>query len=114
MQNAQEVLKRIIDDGHIVRVVTASHYNTVAPKMKWLLNAYPYLNWSDVIIASDKRLICGDVMIDDGVHNLEATKCKKLLFDRHTNRKYDAEANGIVRVKNWDEIYKHISNIAGG
>ena len=113
-QNAQKIVKRLMDDGHTIRIVTASHYNTVAPKIAWLLGAYPYLRWKDIIIASDKSMICGDVMIDDGVHNLECTHCAKLLFDRYHNHTYKAEENGMIRVKNWDEIYSIISNMAGG
>lgn len=114
MQNAQEVLCRLKNDGHTIRVVTASHFNTVSPKVAWLLEHYPYLKWEDVIIASDKSIINGDVMIDDGTHNLEVSSCMKILFDRPHNRKYDADSSGMVRVHNWDEIYDLISHIAGG
>lgn len=114
MPSAPEVVKRLIDDGHIVRVVTATHYGTVLPKMKRFLFMYPFLKWEDVIIASDKSLIAGDVMIDDGTHNLETTSCVKILFDRPHNRSYDAESNGMIRVNSWEEIYAAISKIAGG
>lgn len=113
MQNAQEILKQLIDDGHTVRVVTASHYATVSAKIKRLLEMYPYLKWEDVIIASDKSLICGDIMIDDGTHNLEVTSCGlAVLFDRPHNRSYNDEAAGMVRVETWDEIYKVVSEFA--
>lgn len=114
MQNAPEVVKRLMDDGHTVRVVTATHYGTVEPKMKRFLELYPYLKWEDVIIASDKSVIKGDVMIDDGTHNLETTSCAKILFDRPHNRKYNAEENGMVRAHTWDEIYQLVTKIAGG
>ena len=73
MQNAQDILKKLIDDGHTIRIVTASHYATVPAKIKRLLEMYPYLKWEDVIVASDKSLIFGDIMIDDGTHNLECS-----------------------------------------
>lgn len=75
---------------------------------------YPYLCWKDVIIAHDKKLINGDVLIDDGVHNLENAKYKKLLFDQPHNRSYNAEENGMIRVHDWNEIYRAICEIAGG
>lgn len=113
-QDAPDIVKRLLDDGHTIRIVTASHYNTVAPKIAWLLSAYPYLKWEDIIIASDKSIVYGDVMIDDGVHNLETTSCIKLLFDRYHNHAYNAEANDMIRVKAWNEIYRIIFNLAGG
>lgn len=114
MQNAQEVLKRLKDEGCTIRIVTASHYATIVPKICWLLNHYPYLSWKDVVIASDKSVVKGDIMIDDGVHNLEATNCFKVLFTRPHNLKYDAIANGMYRVSNWDEIYTLIHSMSGG
>lgn len=93
MPFAQDVVCRLIDDGHLVRVVTSSYYNTVPPKMTWLFKHYPYLCWKDVLI-------------DDGVHNLE--------FDQPHNRSYNAEENSMIRVHDWNEIYRAICEIAGG
>ena len=56
MDHAFPVMKRLIDDGHKIRPVTATHYRTVEPKMKRFLELYSYLKWEDVIIASDKSL----------------------------------------------------------
>lgn len=113
MQNAQDILKKLIDDGHTIRIVTASHYATVPAKIKRLLEMYPYLKWEDVIVASDKSLIFGDIMIDDGTHNLEVTSCGlAVLFDRPHNRSYNDEAAGMVRVETWDEIYEVVSEFA--
>ena len=114
IQNAPEVIKRLIKDGHKVRVVTASHYGTIEPKIKRFLALYPYLKWEDIIITSDKSVIKGDVMIDDGTHNLENTSCVKLLFDRPHNHTYPAEENGMVRMQTWDEIYHFITQMPGG
>ena len=105
MQNAQDILKKLIDDGHTIRIVTASHYATVPAKIKRLLEMYPYLKWEDVIVASDKSLIFGD--------NLEVTSCGlAVLFDRPHNRSYNDEAAGMVRVETWDEIYEVVSEFA--
>lgn len=113
MQNAQDILKKLIDDGHTIRIVTASYYATVPAKIKRLLEMYPYLKWEDVIVASDKSLIFGDIMIDDGTHNLEVTSCGlAVLFDRPHNRSYNDEAAGMVRVETWDEIYEVVSEFA--
>lgn len=114
MPDAPQIVKRLIDDGHKVRIVTATHYGTVLPKVKRILEMYPFLKWEDIIIASDKSMILGDVLIDDGVHNLESVSCMKILFDRPHNHLYDAEANGMHRVKTWREIYKLIGKICGG
>lgn len=111
---AYDVVKQLIADGHKIRIVTASHPKTIVPKIDFLLKEFPYLKWNDVIIAHDKSLVSGDVMIDDGVHNLVNSPCRKLLFHRYHNQSYDAEANGMTRVFGWKEIYQIIKNMAGG
>ena len=111
MPFAQDVVRQLIDDGPVDKVVTSSHYSTVPPKMAWLFQHYPFLCWKDVIIAHDKTLINGDVLIDDGIHSLENAIYKKLLFDQPHNRSYDAEEHGMIRVHDWKEIYHIICEI---
>lgn len=65
-----------------------------------------------MIITANKQMIRGDVLIDDGVHNLEGGSYKKILMTAPHNRNYDAEANGMIRVSNWTEIEKSIFDLA--
>jgi len=109
---ASECLSILINDGHTVRIVTASYYETLPAKMKWLFKHYPFLKWEDVIVAYDKKIINGDVLIDDGIHNLEGAPYKKILFSRPYNIDYDAESNGMVRVRSWIDIYREILKIS--
>lgn len=108
---AQVNVRRLLEDGHNIKVVTASHYRTIVPKIGRFLFLFPFLSWKDVIIASDKSLITGDVLIDDGVHNLQQTNCLKFLFDRPHNHTYDTAPNGMVRAGSWDDIYRSIAAI---
>ena len=73
---------------------------------------YPFLNWKDIIITADKHLIRGDVLIDDGVHNLLGGDYRKILVTAPYNESFDAEANGMIRVSSWEEIYRAVSAIA--
>ena len=104
-----EYLKRMIDDGHDVYIVTASVYQTISVKMDWLFFHYPYLTWDNVIMTRRKQLIRADVLIDDGIHNLEGGDYFKVLFDSPNNRRYDAEGNGMVRVYSLKEAYEAIN-----
>ncbi len=108
---AYEILSRLISEDYKVLIVTAAYYFTVGPKIKHFLSMYPFLKWTDIIIAYDKSVISGDIMVDDGIQNLEATSCKKILFDRPHNRSYDAEANSMIRVKTWDDVYEAIKKL---
>lgn len=113
MEGASEYLQRLINDGHKVFIVTSSHYKTMKAKMENVLFKYfPFLSWDDVIVTSHKNLIKGDVIVDDGPHNLEDGQRYKLLFDAPHNRTYDAGCNGMTRVRNWEEAYAAITIIA--
>ena len=66
--------------------------------------AYPGLTREQVIITSRKQMIRGDVLIDDGPHNLIGGEYRKILYDAPHNQGFNAEGNGMSRVRNWDEI----------
>lgn len=109
---APEYLKKLIDDGNTVYVVTSTPYEAVSLKMKKVMERFfPFLTWENFIIASRKQMIKGDVLIDDGIHNLLGGDYRKILFDAPYNRDYDAEANGMIRVSSWEEIYKAITQM---
>lgn len=113
IDGASDALQQLIADGHRVLIVTTSAYQTLRTKMDVVLFGYfPFLTWNDVIITSHKQLVRGDVLVDDGVHNLEGGDYMKVLMDAPHNRSYDAEANDMIRVKNWGEAYSIITNLA--
>ena len=86
-------------------MVTASDYHTCRVKVERLLEMFPFLDWNHIIITSNKQMVCGDILIDDGPHNLVGGKYFKILYDRPHNRKFDAGANNALRLYTWDEIY---------
>lgn len=109
---AAEALKHFMDEGHEVYIVTATEIAHIKEKMEDVLFRYfPFLNWSQVIITCRKQLIRGDVLIDDGIHNLEGGEYRKILVTAPYNKNYDAEANGMIRVNSWDEIIRIIDGM---
>lgn len=102
---AAEALKALMDAGHEVFIVTATPPETAAEKMRDVLFRYfPFLTLEQLIITFRKQQIRGDVMIDDGPHNLEGGPWRKILMSAPHNRSYDAAAHGMERVENWDEV----------
>jgi len=111
--NASTYVKRLIDDGHTVFIVTSSHYKTITQKMENVLfRHFPYLTWDNVIITSSKQMVRGHVLIDDGIHNHTGRRRARILMDAPHNRKFDAEKYGMVRVKNWAEAYDCICKLS--
>ena len=114
MPGAAEALKHFMDEGHEIFIVTATEIEHVEEKMKGLLFRYfPFLSWSQVIITCRKQMIRGDVLIDDGIHNLEGGDYQKILFTAPHNRYYDAERNGMIRVNTWQEAVDIIDHMNG-
>lgn len=112
LNGSQEYLKRLIDDRHKIVIVTSAHPDTISYKYKFLSRHFPFLSFKDVIIASQKQLVLGDVLIDDAPHNLEGGSYKGILMNAYHNASYDAEANGFVRAKDWDAVYQIIKQMA--
>ena len=114
MHDALYYLADLIADGHKLYVVTSSHPDTVKYKYDFLRRYYePVFSYNDIIIAHDKQMVKGDVLIDDAPHNLEGGNYKGLLMDSPHNRTYDETVHGFKRVHNWKEIYEAICEIAG-
>ena len=112
--DAAEYLQRLKDDGHKVLIVTTSDYRSLKSKMDNVLFKYfPFIRWSDVIITSNKQMVRGDVIIDDGLHNLIGGDYEKVLMTAPHNKYFsEEEYYGIRRVNNWYEAYNVVCEIA--
>ena len=111
--DAVEYLKMLHDDGHEIYITTSSNFETICGKVFNVIDRYfPYIDRRHIIVATKKQMIRGDVMVDDGPHNLEGGEYEKILMTAPHNRTYNAEANGMLRVNSWMEAYGAISEIA--
>lgn len=109
---AKEYLKRLYDEGFNIYLCTSTDYRNVRPKYEAIVERYfPFIKWKKIIVTNNKQLINGNVLIDDGVHNLENGNYKKILMSAPYNRSYDAKSNGMVRVENWEEAYLAIERM---
>ena len=110
---ATEMLHQLLVDGHDIYIVSATTPETLPAKMERVLFRYfPYLKWENVIIASRKQMIRGDILIDDGVHNLVGGDYIRILMNAPHNRDFDEKAYGMTRVYGWAEIYAMITEMA--
>ena len=113
MPGADETLRKLIAEGHEIYIVTATLYQTLRSKMENVLFKYfPYIDWDHVIITSNKQMIKGDVLVDDGPHNFMGGDYYKILFDANHNRNFDEKSVGAIRVMNWEEAYREIHRYA--
>jgi len=106
--DGQWFIRQLLEDGHRVKIVTATFSDNVPVKMRRFLELYPMLSWADVTVTSDKQSIKGDIMVDDAPHNLENGDYHKILVNKPHNIHYDAVKNGTVRVSSLKEAYNEI------
>lgn len=112
IEGAAEYIQRLINDGHEVYIVTATHYTTLKTKFNCIIKKYfPFISYKNIIVAYKKQMIIGDVLIDDYPINLIGGGYKGLLFDAPYNHGIDAEKYDLIRVNSWKEIYDEICNM---
>lgn len=106
--DAQEYLKRLIDDGYDVVVVTASSHRTLKAKLDRFYKLFPFIKEEQVIVTKRKQMIDMDVLIDDNPANLYNSSYRKILFDTPHNKAVDEVNIKAVRMYDWHEIYEYI------
>lgn len=108
--HAASTLMRLMQDGHDVYITTSSNYCTLRTKMDAVLFRYfPFIQWDHVIVASKKQMIRGDIMIDDGPHNLIGGDYIKVLFTAAHNRSFNEKPHDMIRVGSWEQAYRLIA-----
>ncbi len=103
-------LERLIKDGHNISIVTASNLETSGAKTARLLKLFLFLRQEQIIFTQIKHAVPGDVLIDDGVHNLIGGSYRKILFHQPGNAAFCEREHGITRVYSWKEAYKQIKD----
>ena len=110
---ARKALVDLIEQGHVVKVVTASRPRSVYPKLNnCLFYHYPFLTYKDVIVASDKTMIRGDVLVDDRQDNLIGGEYQGILFAAPHNEDFEAEKHGLIRANEWKDVVTIINKLA--
>lgn len=112
LPGAVEALKRYNDMPMVeVRILTSSHYSAIAPKREFLRKYFPFINWNQVIITSEKKYVKGDVLVDDYENNLIGGDYKGVLFYQPHNRFFDTTGHPIIRADDWTEATKIIDEM---
>lgn len=111
-EDALEVLPKLIEQGHEIYIVTASSYKSIEAKVENVLFKYfPYIDWNHVIITRNKKMITGDVLVDDGPHNLVGGNFAKILINQPYNEDFNELSCGATRVNNWYEAMEYINSL---
>ena len=112
VEHAIEVFERLYKSNLFeMYIVTAAHPRSVEAKFEWIKEHLPFFPEDRVIVCKRKYVIKGDVLLDDGMHNIEAFLEKggtSIVFDRPHNRH---QGQGIMRVKDWLTFEKMVMEL---
>jgi len=84
----------------IVFVSAGEHY-AYRDKYLWLEENLPYLGKPNLVLTHRKDLVMGDILVDDGPHNIIKSPAKlKIIFDHPWNR----HLQDYIRVLDWKQL----------
>lgn len=109
VDDAVEGVNELIAMGHDVAFVSAlmpTSQRAAYLKTEWLKRHFPPL---PIVLTKAKHLVRGDVLLDDGLHNLATWPGRGVLFSRPWNQ-FGATYDGPV-VRSWVEF---VAGIRGG
>lgn len=108
-------VQRLLDKGHDVVIGTATPRCAgiaYAGKMEWIRRNMPRFDLKNLVSIHRKDLLAGwgDLLLDDGPHNIEAwrrTGKMAVVFDAPWNRQV-AEGPTVRRVRHWNEFLQFV------
>lgn len=101
-------MKQLKDDGHDIKLITATNVKSMPIKCNWILKHYPFMDEKDIWMVFDKSWISADVLLDDCMENLYGKNYLGICYAQPWNKTYTG-----LRVNNWKDFYNIIKNIRG-
>jgi 5'(3')-deoxyribonucleotidase len=107
--------------GHDVVIATSvpeRYVNSFDDKRKWVRRYFPDFSMKSFIACSRKGLLEGDVLLDDGSHNLtdwtQNYRSGGIIFDAPWNQEINETINGVpvARAYDWPHAIRIIEEIA--
>lgn len=109
---AQSGLRKLINRGHEIFIVTNAIPDTFSEKVKFIKHYFPFIDNAHIVSMKHKEYFRCDIMVEDNVRNLLASPYYyRILLDRPWNQNVYDEVYGIHRCKTWDEIIDTIEKI---
>lgn len=108
---AKNFIKKRLEKNDEIYLVSATFIDNNLPiKIEKTIEKLDNLiDKNHIIITNNKTLLCGDIMIDDGIHNLINNHCKiNICFAQPWNwsitTNFQREYLNIIRTNEWDRI----------
>lgn len=107
ISGAQEGVKALQEMDYNICIASASPKSAYTDKHNWIKKHFPTINTDNIIFTKNKSLVKADLLLDDGIHNLESFTGFKVLFTNPWNKTEER----FVRMSEWGEFVSLTSRI---
>ncbi|PQA95605.1 5'(3')-deoxyribonucleotidase [Chryseobacterium shigense] len=105
MEGSREALEYINSKYELYIVSAGMEFpNSLREKFDWLAEHFPFISWEQIVLCGSKKVVHGDVMIDDYPKNLDHFAGEKIIFTQPHNKLIENE--NYKRVHSWEDIMK--------
>lgn len=109
---AKDGLRKLVDAGHSVYLVSDIIPSTYAYKVKFINHYFSFIDKEHIVSMSHKWLFKCDIMIEDNLHNLLAGHhYHRICLDAPWNQNVNDWARDIFRCTNWKDIVAMVEDI---
>jgi 5'-nucleotidase len=104
VENSQSVVKELSKHYRVFVTTSATSYtNALVAKVEWLREHFDFIPRENIVLCGNKSIINADIMIDDGIHNLEAFMgTGRILFSAPHN----LHEKRFCRANGWKDVGK--------
>lgn len=93
-----------------VFICTAVDPRFMGARVQRIIELFPYFPQENILMGKRKDLIHADIMLDDGVHNLESSNA---VFPVLYRRPWNLHVSGMAAVRNYSEFLALVDTICG-
>lgn len=79
---------------------------SMGEKHAWMQEYFSFITWQQLVFCGSKRVVCGDIMIDDHFKNLDGFAGRAMLFTQPHNQ--GSDCRGHERVDSWTQIAERL------
>ncbi|PIF47378.1 5'(3')-deoxyribonucleotidase [Chryseobacterium sp. 52] len=103
MEGSRDALEYINNKYELYIVSAGMEFpNSLREKFDWLAEHFPFISWEQIVLCGSKKVVHGDVMIDDYPKNLDHFAGEKFIFTQPHNELI--ENDHYKRFSSWEEI----------
>lgn len=113
-KESQMYLKKLVEDGHDIYLVTATDPKNVYWKSRWLQKYFPFIAKEKMVVLHDKYRFDCDIMVDDCIESLlKGCTYHRIVYDMPWNKIGEKDSvYNVIRAIGWKDVYEFINNIA--